>query len=38
MSDAASTKTAYIKVCEEEQKEPNLEILAVLDAAAEDLL
>ena len=38
MSDAASTKIEYMKICTEEQKEPNSEDLAVLDAAVRDFL
>lgn len=36
MSDASSTKEDYLKVCGELQKEPDYEILAVLNSAVDD--
>ena len=36
MSDASSTKEDYLKVCVELGKEPDHEILAVLNSAVDD--
>lgn len=36
MGDAAATKEEYLKVCGELQREPDVEILAVLNAAVDE--
>ena len=38
MGDAATTKGEYIKICAGENKEPNAEILAILNAAMDNFL
>jgi hypothetical protein len=36
MGDASATKDEYLKACAEAQKDPNLEILAILNTEIDD--